>query len=90
MKIISYDIRDDKVRTKFAKMLAKYGAIRLQYSVYEIENTNRIMDNLLVRIEDYSKQFCFDDSVIIFDVNKNKMLKYGNAIHRDQAMVYFK
>ncbi len=89
MKIISYDIRDDKTRTKFAKMISKHGAIRLQYSVYEIENTNRIMENLLARIEDFSKQFCFDDSVIVFDVNNNKMIKYGNAIHRDQEMVYF-
>ena len=89
MKIISYDIRDDKTRTKFAKMISKHGAIRLQYSVYEIENTNRIMENLLARIEDFSKQFCFDDSVIVFDVNNTKMIKYGNAIHRDQEMVYF-
>ena len=47
------------------------------------------MENLLARIEDFSKQFCFDDSVIVFDVNNNKMIKYGNAIHRDQEMVYF-
>ena len=35
MIIISYDIKEDKVRSKFAKMLEKNGAIRLQYSVYE-------------------------------------------------------
>ncbi len=89
MKIISYDIRDDKTRARFSKMLTKHGAIRLQYSVYEIVNTNRVMDNLLVRIESFSKQFCFDDSVIVFDVNNSKMIKYGNAIHRDKDIVYF-
>ena len=35
MIIVSYDIKDDKIRTKFAKMLCANGAIRLQFSVYE-------------------------------------------------------
>ncbi len=89
MIIISYDISDNKMRTNFSKMLIKHGAIRLQFSVYEVVNTNRIMDNLVVKIEAYSKHFTFDDSVIIFDVNSDKLTKYGNAIHRDQPIVYF-
>lgn len=32
MFVISYDIKDDKVRTRFSKMLTRNGAIRLQYS----------------------------------------------------------
>ena len=35
MIIISYDISDTKLRTKFSKFLMKSGGIRLQYSVYE-------------------------------------------------------
>ena len=70
-------------------MLKKHGAIRLQLSVYEVVNTKRIMDNLVAKIEAYSKHFTFDDSVIIFDVNSDKLTKYGNAIHRDQSVVYF-
>ncbi len=89
MIIISYDISDNKMRANFSKMLIKHGAIRLQFSVYEVVNTNRIMDNLVVKIEAYSKHFTFDDSVIIFDVNSDKLTKYGNAIHRDQPIVYF-
>lgn len=54
MIIISYDIADDKIRSRFSKMLQKHGAIRLQFSVYELRNTKRIMDNLVVRIEDFS------------------------------------
>lgn len=46
MIIISYDISDDKKRTRFTRMLIKNGAIRLQYSVYEVINTQRVMDNL--------------------------------------------
>ena len=70
-------------------MLKENGAIRLQYSVYEVRNTKRIMDNLVAKIETYSKHFTADDSVVIFDVDMNKMSKYGNAIHRDKPVVYF-
>ncbi len=89
MIIVSYDIADDKMRTKFSKMLQKHGAIRLQLSVYEVANTKRVIDNLVAKIEAFAKHFTFDDSVIIFDVNSDNLTKYGNAIHRDQPIVYF-
>lgn len=89
MKIVSYDITDKKMRSNFSKMLKENGAIRLQYSVYEVRNTKRIMDNLVAKIETYSKHFTADDSVVIFDIDMNKMSKYGNAIHRDKPVVYF-
>lgn len=90
MLIISYDIKNDKLRNQFAKILTKNGAIRLQYSVYEVNNTNRVLNNLMVIIEDkFNKLFSGSDSVIIFDVNGVKLQKYGNAIHRDKEIVYF-
>lgn len=89
MIIVSYDIADDKMRAHFSKMLTKHGAIRLQYSVYEVRNTKRIVDNLVVKIEAYAKHFTMDDSVVIFDVADNAIAKYGNAIHRDKDVVYF-
>lgn len=71
-------------------MLTKYGAIRLQYSVYEVNNTGRVIDNLIVMIEEsFAKKFSGDDSVIIFDMANVKLKKYGNAIHRDKDIVYF-
>lgn len=88
MKIISYDIGDDRWRARFTRMLVKHGAIRLQYSVYEVANTKRVMDNLTANIEAWAKHFTLDDSVIIFDVDENKMIKYGNAIHRDKPVVF--
>lgn len=88
MIVVSYDIADDKLRTKFSKLLTKNGAIRLQYSVYEVNNTNRVIDNLKLKIDDFAKKFDFDDSVIIFDVSSVKLKKYGNAIHRDQDIVF--
>lgn len=90
MLVISDDIGDNKLRTQFSKMLTKYGAIRLQYSVYEVYNTNRILDNLIEIIEDtFAKKFDGSDSVIIFNVSTVKLKKYGNAIHRDTDIVYF-
>ena len=90
MLVVSYDIKDDKLRTKFSKMLTKNGAVRLQYSVYEINNTERVMNNLMVIIEnEYVPKFDGGDSVIIFDVSAVKLKKYGNAIHRDKDIVYF-
>jgi CRISPR-associated protein Cas2 len=70
-------------------MLTKSGAIRLQYSVYEVNNTNRVLENLTVKIEQqFAKKFGGEDSVIIFDVSTVKLKKYGNAIHRDVDIVY--
>ena len=89
MVIISYDIHNDKLRTQFAKQISSKGAIRLQYSVYEVRNTKRIIENIKIIIEDFAKQFTPDDSVVIFDVDDDKLTKYGRAIHRDQPIVYF-
>lgn len=90
MLIISYDISDNKLRGKFAKMLTKNGAIRLQYSVYEVNNSKRFLDILCVKIEQlYSKHFTAEDSIVIFPVDLGKTIKFGNAIHRDQEMLFF-
>ena len=46
MIIVSYDISNDKLRTKFAKYLSRFGH-RIQYSVFEIDNSGRIIDNIV-------------------------------------------
>ena len=89
MIIISYDISDDKMRTNFSKMLKSNGAIRLKFSVYEVRNTKRIVDNIVAKIETYAKHFTADDSVILFEIDTKKLTKYGNAIHKDQDIVFF-
>lgn len=89
MLVISYDISDDKIRTRFSKMLERSGAIRLQYSVYEVNNTRRIIDNLILKIkEKYSKFFTGADSVMLFETDSKNILKFGNAIHRDKDMLF--
>lgn len=87
MLIISYDFSDNKVRTKFAKFLQRFGT-RLQYSVFEIKNSQRILDLVLHEIEaNYAPLFSYADSIIIFNVSDTNMIKYGNAIHRDKPLV---
>ncbi len=89
MIVISYDISDDKIRARFTRLLTKMGAVRLQYSVYEVICTNRTIDNLMLKIKAFSKRFSPDDSVVMFNVDSDKLLKYGNAIHRDKSIVFF-
>lgn len=89
MIIISYDIKDDNLRARFSKMLTRHGAIRLQYSVYEVNNTSRIIENIKIQItEKYGRQFTAADSVVIFEMNDANVMKFGNAIHRDKDIVY--
>ena len=46
MIIVSYDIANDKKRAKFNRYIKKFGHM-LRYSVYEIENSERILKILL-------------------------------------------
>ena len=88
MIIISYDLSDQKLRTKFSKFLMKSGGIRLQYSVYEFNNTNRMIENLKEKIRNkFCPLFCQDDSVVVFSAANDKVEKYGNAIYRDKDLV---
>ena len=43
MFLVLYDIESDRLRTRFSKYLGKYGR-RVQFSVFEIRNSNRILD----------------------------------------------
>ena len=80
MILISYDISDDKLRTKFAKYLQKFGH-RIQYSVFEIDNSKKILDNIMQGIQsNFEKKFTQSDSVIIFELSAScKITRYGYA-----------
>lgn len=85
MVIISYDISDDKLRTKFAKELSKYG-YRLQYSVFQINNSEHILNNIVKIIEEkFEAKFTQSDSVMIIRLNKNCEIKrYGYAQNENE------
>ena len=71
MVIISYDISDTKQRTKFSKYIQKIGH-RLQYSVYEIDNSEKILYNIIADINNkFLKIFDQSDSVYIFHLSSS-------------------
>jgi CRISPR-associated protein Cas2 len=47
MIVVSYDIANNKKRTRFAKYLTRFGH-RIQYSVFEIDNSQKILHNIIV------------------------------------------
>lgn len=92
MLLITYDISNDRKRTKFAKFLEGYGE-RVQYSVFKVKNSKRILSIITTTIkEKFAKQFTGEDSIYIFSVcdscNK-KVFKLGHATYEDQDVVYF-
>lgn len=70
MIVISYDIADDKLRTKFSKYLQRFGH-RIQYSVFEIDNSERVLNNIISDIKNrFEKEFDQSDSIYIFNMTK--------------------
>ncbi len=91
MLIVSYDISSNKVRYHFSKFLEKYGR-RLQYSVFELKNSNRILAIVLLEIEKkFAKRFANTDSILIFEVCegcKKKVHRYGYAVHEEEELIF--
>lgn len=92
MFIVSYDIEKDKTRTDFSKFLKKYGR-RLQYSVFEMKNSQRILENIKMEIEhNFKKRFTNNDSVIIYGMCRScddKIIRYGFSVQEEQDVVCF-
>ena len=89
MLIVSYDISDTKIRTRFSKFLKKYGR-RLQYSVYEIKNSNRILKNVVAEIKkNFEKEFTKSDSVFIFKISNKEILRFGYAKNEEEDLLMF-
>lgn len=88
MILISYDIQNDKLRTNFSKYLKKFG-YRLQYSVYEITNSKRMLANIMSEITNrYEKCFSETDSVIIIETSANcKITKWGYAKNDENDII---
>lgn len=89
MIIISYDIKDNKLRTKFSKFIRKFG-YRMQYSVYEITNSKHMLNNIMTQISNnFEKKFSQEDSVIIIETSENcKITKYGYTKNDDDDIIF--
>ncbi len=92
MLYVSYDFSDNKVRAKFSKFLQKYGR-RVQYSLFLIHNSQRVLQNILTEIElKYKDKFTGADSIIIVPVtpaDESKIIKYGYAENEDKEVLIF-
>lgn len=87
--IIAYDIAETKLRTKLSKFLEKHG-IRLQFSVFQIANSSRILSIVTEKIErNFAKKFSKNDSVIIFYTNFEQTIRYGNAVDLNKNLLIF-
>lgn len=88
MIIISYDIKDDKLRTKFSKFIKKFG-YRIQYSVFEITNSKRMLNNIMLEVKNnFESKFSEEDSIIIIETTeKCKITKYGFAKHDEDDII---
>lgn len=92
MFIVSYDFENDRRRTKFSNFLKKYGR-RLQYSVFEIKNSQRILANIQKELDmKYKPHFTKNDSVVIIyicEACKTKIKRYGYAANEEKEVVFF-
>lgn len=88
MILVSYDISDNKLRNKFSKFLSKFG-YRLQYSVFKIDNSERILNIVVGEIENqFSKKFSQSDSVYIFKLSSScEIVRYGYAENEDKNLI---
>lgn len=88
MLLILYDIQSDRLRTRFSKFLQKYGR-RIQYSVFEIKNSPRILKNIEIEINvHFEKRFSQGDSVLVYQVGDNACLKrFGYPINEEEDLI---
>ena len=88
MMILTYDIVDDTLRSNFSKFITGYGR-RIQYSVYEIENSERYLSIIISEIKHrFEKRFGQGDSVLIFSIKKEgEILRFGYAKNEELDLV---
>jgi CRISPR-associated protein Cas2 len=90
MLIVTYDFANDKTRSRFARFLKGYGE-KIQYSVYQIENSPRLLRIIEAEVErNYKPFFEMTDSIMIFHVCEacsKKTNKFGSACHADSNVV---
>lgn len=88
MILLSYDISNDKLRTKFSKFIGKYGH-RLQYSVYEIDNSPNFLNNIIIQIKSkFENKFTESDSILIFNLSKTcEIIRMGYAKNEKKDII---
>jgi len=90
MFIVVYDIAEDRLRTRFSKFLSQFGR-RLQYSVFEIMNSPRVLANIRTEIKaTYEKKFGQGDSVLLINVPDSAVVdRFGHAVNEETDLLFF-
>lgn len=88
MFLVVYDIESDRLRSKFSNFLKRFGR-RLQYSVFEIMNSPRALENIRTEIKHvFEKQFSQADSVLIINVPDNAITdRFGYAKNEETDLL---
>ncbi|MEM6397426.1 MAG: CRISPR-associated endonuclease Cas2 [Bacteroidota bacterium] len=70
--LISYDITDDRLRSKIVKHLGRAGLYRLQYSVFTGSLSNAISDKLADELRNLQQEKVWqpEDSILILPLHK--------------------
>ncbi|MBB6002609.1 CRISPR-associated endonuclease Cas2 [Arcicella rosea] len=91
---VLYDIKNDKARTKVAKICKQSGLYRVQFSVFLGTIDRNMKDSLQLQIEDLINEET--DSVYIFPMSKNELqetILLGQAFDKklvsDEVMALF-
>ena len=90
MLLVIYDIESDKLRGKFSNFLKQFGR-RLQYSVFEIQNSPRILANIRLELKhNYAKYFSQSDSVMIINIPDDSIIdRFGYAKNEESDLLLF-
>lgn len=90
MLLVIYDIESDKLRTKFSNYLKQFGR-RLQYSVFEIQNSPRILANIRLELKHhYENNFSQSDSVMVINIPDNAIIdRFGYAKNEETDLLLF-
>lgn len=90
MFLVIYDISSDKLRTHFSRFLSQFGR-RLQYSVFEIENSDRILNNIRAEIKTaFEPRFSQSDSVLVIRIPDNAITdRFGYAVNEESDLLFF-
>lgn len=72
MHLVSYDISDNRLRLKLAKLLLRYGLHRMQYSVFMGEMKDAALGRLHAQISTYpqAKNWTPEDSILILPLHQ--------------------
>jgi CRISPR-associated protein Cas2 len=91
MLIVTYDISNDKLRTKFWKFLKKYWR-RIQYSVFEIKNSQRHLNLITTQVKQiFEPKFTGADSILIIPISEAdawKVIRYGQPAMEEEELLF--